>query len=183
MPAAAYNPLLFVLLVALAVGGRLLEPQWCFTPTAAVAMFAGFYFSRLRTAALVPLVALAISDLVLPTHDHVAIAAAVYGVFLLPVVFGRRMQGCRPVVAPLVYGIASAVVFFLVTNFAVWYFRPWYPPTLAGLLQCYASAIPFLRWMATGDLFYTAVIFGAYAVATDWGWVPRAQARVAARNN
>ena len=43
--------LVFALLVAIGVAGRWGQPEWCFTPTAAAAIFAGYYFSRVSIAA------------------------------------------------------------------------------------------------------------------------------------
>ncbi len=60
--------LVFALLIAIGVVGRWAQPDWCFTPIAAVAVFAGFYFSRIGVALLVPLAVLGISDLVLPAY-------------------------------------------------------------------------------------------------------------------
>ena len=41
--------LVFFLLIAIGVAGRWGQPEWCFTPTAAAAIFAGLYFSRWRS--------------------------------------------------------------------------------------------------------------------------------------
>jgi hypothetical protein len=37
-----------------------------------------------------------------------------------------------------------------------------YAPTWAGLVECYVLAIPFFRNTVGGDLFFVAVMFGAY---------------------
>lgn len=169
----------FVLLVVLAAGGRLLQPWWCFTPIAAVAMFAGYFFRDLRIAALVPLTAMTVSDLFLPGYDGVAVTLVVYAVFLLPVVMGKRLQKYEWSLRPLAYSLVPAVVFFLATNLAIWTFRPWYEPNLAGLTQCYAAAIPFFRWMLMGDVFYVALLFGSYALASDLGLAQRRQVLLA----
>lgn len=57
---------------------------------------------------------------------------------------------------------AAAVVlgptsFFLISNFAVWVGGTMYPKTVAGLVTCYAAAIPFYR----NDLLSTTLIAGA----------------------
>jgi len=59
----------------------------------------------------------------------------------------------------------GSVQFFLITNFFVWLgARDLYPLTAAGLLSCYIAAIPFFAWTVLGDLFYTGVLFTAYAL-------------------
>jgi hypothetical protein len=40
-----------------------------------------------------------------------------------------------------------------------------YPKTLAGLATCYAAALPFFERTLLGDVFYTAVMFGGFALA------------------
>ena len=62
--------LVFALLVLIGVAGRWAQPEWCFTPTAAAAIFAGCYFARLGIAALVPIAILGISDFALESHDN-----------------------------------------------------------------------------------------------------------------
>jgi hypothetical protein len=46
--------------------------------------------------------------------------------------------------------------FFVVSNYAVWAAGTMYPPTQAGLVACYAAAIPFYR----NDLLSTAILAG-----------------------
>jgi hypothetical protein len=45
-----------------------------------------------------------------------------------------------------------------------------YPKTESGLLTCYLEAIPFFWNTLTGDLCYTAVLFGGLRAA-EWRWL------------
>ena len=66
-----------------------------------------------------------------------------------------------------VVGVAAAagVPFFLLTNFQSWIGQALpYPMTVAGLLECYAQAIPFHRTTLASDLFFSATLFAAHAV-------------------
>lgn len=163
------DALVLALLIGIGVAGRWGQPEWCFTPTAAVAVFAGFYFSRTAIAALVPLAVLVISDLLLPAYDSVAVMIATYAVMTAPVFFGKllrgRHSGWSTASRWAICGLAPAVLFFLSTNFAVWAFQSDYPKTLAGLATCYWAAIPFFRSMLAGDVVYLAAIFGCWALA------------------
>jgi len=60
---------------------------------------------------------------------------------------------------------ASAALFYLTTNFAVWAAGQLYPKTLSGLVACYVAAIPFFGPTLASDLFYSAVLFGGFAWA------------------
>lgn len=46
----------------------------------------------------------------------------------------------------------SSFLFFLVSNFGVWYY--WYPHTLEGLLTCYLVAVPFYKNTLFGDIMF-----------------------------
>ncbi len=172
----------FCLLVTLGVVGRWYQPDWCFTPLAAVSLFAGFYFTRRSLAYQAPLAILAISDLILPAYGGPGVMLTVYAVALVPVFLGRRLRekGLLPGLAWA--GVAPAVLFWLASNLAVWMFQDMYSPTLVGLLTCYAAAIPFFKSMLAGDLMYTTLIFGCYALSTDFAWTGRAAVAKASRS-
>jgi hypothetical protein len=160
--------ILLAVLVAFGVLGRWFQVQWNVTPTAAIALFAGFLFSRRSTALAIPLMILAISNLILDSYQFAGEMLAVYASFLLPVVFGRLLRRKFSVQRLIAGTLASSTLFFLTTNFAVWVYRRGevYADSLAGLLACYEAGLPFFRWMLAGDIFFVFVVFGVYALAT-----------------
>lgn len=160
----------FVLLIAIGVAGRWNQPWWCFTPTAAAAIFAGFYFSRAAVAVLVPLAILGISDQVLPAYNNIPVLIATYAVMTVPVWLGRMLRERPSGWAATVWrwavcGLVPATLFFLVSNFAVWAFQSDYEKSFAGFKLCYFAAVPFYRAMIAGDVFYIAVLFSSWALA------------------
>ncbi len=163
---------LFGLLVAFGVLGRWFQPAWFFTPTAAVALFGGYYLRSRSLALLVPLAVLAVSDLLLPTYLTPGSMLAVYGAMLLPVPLGRWLRRRSSYRRLAVSALAPAVAFFVLSNLGVWAFDGMYPRTLAGLGQCYTAALPFFRTMLLGDVLYTAAVFGAYVFASQRGYLP-----------
>jgi hypothetical protein len=59
--------------------------------------------------------------------------------------------------------LLGSTQFFLITNFFVWLGQDVeYPHTFAGLIACYTAGLPFFERTVLGDLFYTAVLTGAY---------------------
>lgn len=167
-------------LVAVAVVGRLWqpvwngEPLWNVTPMAAVALVAGTVFGSPLTAVSVPLVALVISNLVLPAYGSVAMAVVVYAAMAWPVLLGPFVlrasgRGALARAAAIAGGsLASSLVFFLTTNLACWVLDAGlYPRTAAGLAACYTAALPFYRWMPVGDLVWSGILFGGMALATQ----------------
>lgn len=164
--------LVFCVLTTIGVVGRWGQPDWCFTPTAAVGVFAGFYFSRLWMATLVPMAVLGISDLALPAYDSRGVMVAVHVALLFPVALGwslRRPSGKLAALGKFAAcGMLPAILFFVLSNWAVWQFTNTYEPTLAGLAASYAAAVPFFRAMLVGDVFYLTMIFGCYVLAMNY---------------
>lgn len=182
--AAALQVLMWSGLVTLAVAGRLSQPEWHFTPLAAVTLAAGFVFRSVPAAATVPMAALAISDRFLAAHDSLAMAAVVYAATAWPVLlgcFGLLGRG-RQVRWPAVFGgsLASSLVFFFSTNAAHWWLTNDYPHTAVGLMACLAAGLPFFRWMPVGDLAWTAIVFGGLSLLAAPEQVP-AKATAAGR--
>ena len=157
--------LLFVLLVAIGVVGRWGQPEFAVTPIAAIGLLAGYALPR-RVAVFVPLTAMLVSDLALPSYRWAGVSLAVYAAMAAPVFFGgwlrRPVQSAAAGIGRLVgFAAAPAVLFFVTTNVAVWACTPMYPTTLAGLGECYAAAVPFFKQRLVGDLGYSAAIFTA----------------------
>ncbi len=65
----------------------------------------------------------------------------------------------------LLASVSSSVLFFVITNFAVWIGSPFYPQNFAGLLESYTAGLPFLNNGVLGDLFYNTLFFGAFYLA------------------
>lgn len=161
--------LVFFSLVSIGVAGRWGQPTWCFTPTAAVAIFAGWYFTRLTIAALVPIAVLAISDQMLPAYNDIPVLLTTYGTMTLPIMLGRWQRRSQSWAVAAVRWATSAILpatlFYLITNFAVWASYSTYEKSLAGLVQCYWAAVPFYRTMLAGDAFYLCVLLMCAAAA------------------
>lgn len=58
----------------------------------------------------------------------------------------------------------SSVSFFIISNFGVWLVAGLYPRNWAGFITCFEMALPFFRGQWVGDLVYTAIVFGGWAV-------------------
>lgn len=140
-----------------------LMPHWPnFTPIAAMALFGGAYIQKKHLAFLIPLAALLLSDLFLGFHKWMI---AVYLSFVLVVMLGMWLKSRVKVGSVLLATVASSLLFFIITNFAVWIGSPFYPQNLAGLIECYSLAVPFLNNGILGDLFFSTVFFGGFYLA------------------
>ncbi len=150
-----------IFLVAFAVVARLVPHPWNLTPVGAFGLFAGTKMT-LRQAWLVPVVALLVSDLITGFYSLTVMAGVYLGFAAAPFI-GRLLIRDDENPAHILGAVGvNAVVFFLVSNFAVWA-AGYYPPTSEGLLACYVAGLPFMGISALGDSFYCALLFGGQA--------------------
>lgn len=140
-----------------------------FTPLGALALFAGARYGKRSLAFLLPLAAMLVSDSLLELTTGWGFHSTLPVVYLalaiaVPIGFLVRKKGIG---AGSVAGgsVAVSTIFFIVTNFAVWASSGMYPLTGSGLVACYVAAIPFFGNTIAGDLFFSAVLFGAFALA------------------
>ena len=134
-----------------------------FTPIGAMALFSGAYLGRRGAIALVaPLGALLLSDLVLGFYR--GMPTVYFSVALIVLLGGMALKRVSPIRVGAA-AIASSVLFFVITNLGMWLFSGIYPRTLAGFEACYVAAIPFFQNTLAGDLFFTGLLFGAFALA------------------
>ncbi|MCC5933541.1 MAG: hypothetical protein LAT75_13215 [Candidatus Cyclonatronum sp.] len=151
--------LILSLILVLAVVSRFLPFPPNVAPVAAMALFGGAYFSDKRIAFLLPLGVMLLSDLLLGLHSTLLFVYAAFGIIVgLGMLLGKEISPLRIAGA----SVAGSVIFYLLTNFGVWLFSPYYPFTLEGLLASYTMAIPFFHYTLLGDLFFTTVMFGSF---------------------
>ena len=160
-------------LVAFGVIARWLQPMWQVTPTAAIGLFAGYYFANMRWAIAAPIAVIALSHPLLPPYASSSVMAVVLLAFVVPALLGRMLGRELTAKRFCLATLLPSLFFYVATNLAVWAFLDYYTHDAAGLASCYLHAVPFYRWMLYGDLFYVAAIFGSYAVAVRYQWLPQ----------
>ncbi|MEN8158702.1 MAG: DUF6580 family putative transport protein [Myxococcota bacterium] len=158
-------------LAAIVLAGPLLPHAYNVSPIRAAALFAGARFRSRWAAFGIPLGAHLLGSIgVALLHGDASRAfhtlmPAVYACFASSVLLGlwlRRRSGARPIAAATV---AGSLLFFLVTNFAVWALLGTYPPTLEGLWLCYAAGLPYLGNGLLGDALWATLLFAGAAWA------------------
>ena len=93
---------------------------------------------------------------------------SVYGSFAIMGMIGLRVRKHKRFATILGGTILGSLVFYLVTNAAVWAFGTMYPHNLAGLFQSYIMAIPFFRNTLAGNVFYVGVLIGGMELVYWW---------------
>ncbi len=133
-----------------------------FTPLGAFGLFAGAYV-RGRSSWIYPLLALTIYIVGIGGYHGLVLATVLVG-FAGPAVIGRlALQGRVSALRVGGAAIASSCWFFLVSNFGSW--LTFGVPRGESLVFHYTLGIPFFRNTLAGDLVFSAVLFGGYALA------------------
>ncbi|MFH0791310.1 MAG: DUF6580 family putative transport protein [Candidatus Omnitrophota bacterium] len=149
--------MLAIALIVLGISTRFLPHVPNFTPVIAIALFGGYYLNR-KYAVLVPLLLMVFSDIFLGMHNTMFFT---WGSVVLISILGITQKKNKSVLNVAGSSLASAVLFFAITNFGVW-ISGWYPYTLGGVADCYIMGIPFFRATLLSTVVYSAVMFGAY---------------------
>jgi len=172
-----YRTLLALVLILLAAALRIAPHPWNFTPVGAMALFSGAVLKDRRLAFLFPLLALFLGDIFIGFHKLVPM---VYVSFFISVAIGLWLRDRRTIARISLATLLGATQFFLVTNFAVWWLLNSYPKTTSGLAACYFAGIPFFWNTLAGDVVYSALLFGGYALGERFLPVQHASSQHAA---
>ncbi|MFA6100211.1 MAG: DUF6580 family putative transport protein [Patescibacteria group bacterium] len=168
------NLLLIALtLVIFGVIMRLLPHAPNFVPIGAIAFWSGLYLPK-KYSFPVLLLTLVLSDLIIGFYS-LGIMASVYLGWMVMAYLGSTSN--KKIFSIAGGAFIGSIIFFLVTNYAVWSFGSLYPKTILGLWGCYINALPFFRNSLSSDLFYT-VLFVAVtefspAIAQAPAWLKR----------
>ena len=146
-------PLGLVFLTALA---RLIPHAPNLAPVAALALLGGSFY-KFPKSLIMPLGAMAISDLIIGFSPW-PITLSVYGSFTIIALVGTFLRQPKIWKLPLT-ALSSSLLFYIITNFAVWLTSGMYQQTFQGLVYCYINALPFLKNTIIGDFAYTIIIF------------------------
>jgi hypothetical protein len=139
-----------------------------FTPIGAVALFAGANFKDKKFSFIVPIAAMLLTDFILGLIPGMAGFHSgmiyIYGAFVLITFIGFWLEKRQQAAYIIGASLLSSVIFFLITNFAVWPGNAAYTQNFSGLIDCYVAGVPFFRNTIMGDLFFCGVLFGGYAL-------------------
>ena len=148
------------IILALASVAHLVPHPFGVSSVGATALYAGAYAPK-SIHWLVPFVPLTLGLMVTGLYKP-TVMMLVFAGFGLASFAGRWLLRNDPTLAK--YGAAvvlGATIFFLVSNFAIWW-AGYYPPTLAGLVACYVAGLPYLLIACVADALYCGVLFGLH---------------------
>ncbi len=146
------------ILIGLGASSRLLPHPANVVPIGAIALFAGLYMPR-RIAIVATLLPMLLSDMIIGFY-HWQMMISVYGCFAISIYIGSliKQKTLQNVVGAT---LAGSIIFFGVTNAAVWAFGSMYAKTFTGLMESHTMALPFFRNSLIGDLFFVGILVGS----------------------
>jgi len=154
--------LLIAALVVLGISWRLMPHLPNFAPVGAIAIMAGMMF-RWRRALWLPLAIIVLSDLVIGLYRGFIWTWISLAIIPLAGVLIRHL----PLSWRIPLGTVSAsLIFFIISNFGVWVTSGMYDHTLAGFVDCYVMALPFLRNTMISDLVFTSLLLTSFEYGT-----------------
>jgi len=148
------------LLVGLVTVLHLIPHPFGVSPVGATALYAGAYGSN-RSSWAVPLLPLFVAALLFGFYEPV-VMAFVFAGFALSTFAGRWLLRGKRNYKSFGGAVAlGATIFYVVSNFSNWLVG-YYPPTMAGLIQCYVNGLPYLGQAVLADAAYCFVLFGLH---------------------
>ena len=157
-----YRTLLALFVILLAGALRFAPHPRNLAPIGAIALFSGAVIRDRRIAFLFPLLAFFARDLFIGYHKLTLLVCAS---FLINVAIGLWLRDRRTLGRVSLATLAGSIQFFLVTNFGVWLLLDTYAKTYAGLVSCYIAGLPLFWNTLAGDVLYSTLLFGGYALA------------------
>lgn len=179
--------------VVLAALSRLLPHPHNFTPLVGMALFAMAYMPKAWQAIAITMLSYLLSDVLVNAFLHPEAsswayfvsptALGVYVAMLLVSGLGFALKGKALKTSRLMAGsISGSFVFYLVSNTAVWLGSAYYAKSFTGWLTALYAGIPFYQAndilssfflnQIIGDLFFTGLLFGAYALVNKGSLKP-----------
>lgn len=175
------NLLVLVLLIGATAIFRMIPYEtragWLGAPQIAMAIFAGSVIKEKKWAFALPVFSMFLSDLVMQIihWSNPAMMPGFYPGQLVNyiliaslTVIGFFINKRQPVEIGA-GALAAPIIFFLLSNFAVWAGNGGLhrPKTFSGLMLCYEDALLFFKADIIGSLVWSAVLFGSYLLLAN----------------
>ena len=145
-------------LILLMVLSRLIPHPPNFTPVIAVAIMSGYLFRNFYLSFLVLASSMLISDFFIGFYGNIIFVYL--GLFLINYVFyaTKNLINFKNLFFMSIFG---SLIFFILSNFGVWFSGSLYEKNINGLFLCYYMAIPFFTKTLISTIIFT---YSAYSI-------------------
>ena len=146
-------------LILLLVFSRLIPHPPNFTPIVAVAIMSGCFFKNINLSFFVLIISMLLGDIFFGFYQHMFF---VYSSLLLITFIFFKISKKINYKNLFLVGFSGSFIFYLISNFGVWYLGDIYEKNLNGLINCYILAIPFFK-----NTLFSTIIFSYAAFLTN----------------
>ncbi len=135
------------------------------SPVMSAALFAGAKLDR-KTSWITLIAMMVVTDVVLSQIHGTAVfgwwSFFTFSGVLLVSVLGSTLRHAFTGPRFLACSLSGALLFWTWTNLGTWMTSGLYPINGAGLIACFAAAVPFLKTAVIGDLIWSFLLFVSY---------------------
>ena len=156
----AYKSEIFsVNLIVVLILARLLPHPPNFTPIIAIAIMSSYFFRNIYLSLATLLIAMFLSDIFIGFYEHIFFVYI--ALFLITLTFFKISKKIN-LKNLFIFSFFGSLVFYLISNFGVWFIGEMYEKNLSGLVYCYFLAIPFFK-----NTLLSTIIFSYAAFLAD----------------
>ena len=123
-----------------------------FTPIISMALLSGYFFSNIYLSVIILLISIFVSDFFLGFYENMLYVY--FSIVLINLIFFKISYKINFKNLYL-FSCSAALIFYFISNFSVWATGTLYAQNLAGLINCYYLALPFLKNTLISTLFYS----------------------------
>ena len=155
------NYLVVIPLVFIMIFSRFITVIPNFTPLISLILFIPLVLKDKRLAMTLIVIAQLLSDFFIGFYDTMIF---VYGTYLLIALLAFKYMIGINFYKVLSSSVVASIIFYITTNFGVWYAMDLYPATTSGLISCYIASIPFLKSMTLSTVIFSTTLFVLFKV-------------------
>ena len=127
-----------------------------FTPIISLAIIGPFLFRNLYLCIFCILCSMIISDFFIGFHDGLL---QIYLIITLICILFDKFKKKVNSINLLYLSFSGSLIFFMLSNFNVWFFGDLYAKDINGLINCYIMAIPFFTNTLISTIIFSYLIF------------------------
>ena len=131
-----------LILILLMIFSRLIPHPPNFTPIIAVAIMSGYLFKNLYLSISVLFFSMIVGDMFIGFYSNMFFVYFPLFIITYFCFFKNNKINAKNL---FIYGVSSSLIFFIISNFGVWLSGGMYEKNIAGLINCYIMAVPFLK--------------------------------------
>ena len=145
-------------LILILTFSRLIPHPPNFTPIIAIAIMSGYFFRNIYLSLFVMLFSMLLADVFIGFYyNMIFVYLTLFLITFIIFNISNKINSKNL----LICSLTGSLIFFIFSNFGVWFLGSLYEKSLTGLVECYILAIPFFLNTLLSTIFfsYSSFIF------------------------